>query len=249
MGQIQIELDGLQLHPFTGCLGHELQADALLRLQADHKAVDLAFGEQHVRHLFEGDDDFRALLRHALASAQVEGHASPAPVVDFGLYGDEGFGVAVVIHVLFEVVSLHIIAADLPGDVLPAHGLVLHVVTGNRLEGFQNLDLFAANRFGIEAHRGFHRHQAEQLQQVILQHVAHGAGMVVIAAALLDAEGLGHRDLYMIDMAAAPDWFEQSVGKTQRHEVLHGFLAEVVVDPINARFGEDVTDGLVDLEC
>ena len=84
---------------------------------------------------------------------------------------------------------------------------------------------------------------------MILQHVAHGAGMVVIAAPLLDAEGLGHRDLHMIDMAAAPDGLEQSVGKTQRHEVLHGFLAEVVVDPINARFGEDVTDGLVDLEC
>ncbi len=223
-----------------------MQADALLRLQADQQAVGLAAVEQAVGHRLELDDDLRVLARQALAGAQVEGHAGPAPVVDLHLQGDEGLGVAVVIDVLLEVVGRHFLAADLAGAVLAAHGLVLHIEPGDGLERFEDLHLLVAHRLGVETHRRLHRHQAEQLQQVVLHHVAHGAGLVVVAAAVLHAQGLAHADLHVVDVPGAPDRLEQGIGEAQRHEVLHRLLAQVVVDAEHLGFAEHLADGGVD---
>ena len=35
IGQVEIQLHGFEVHTLAGILGHQLQADALLRLQAD----------------------------------------------------------------------------------------------------------------------------------------------------------------------------------------------------------------------
>ena len=78
--------------------------------------------------------------------------------------------------------------------------------------------------------RRLHRHQREQLQHVVLDHVAQRAGTVVVAAAVLDAEGLGHGDLHVVDVLRVPQRLEQRVGEAQRQQVLHRLLAEVVVD-------------------
>ena len=61
-------------------------------------------------------------------------------------------------------------------------------------------------------------------------HVAQRAGRLVEVAARLDADGFGHRDLHVIDAVAVPDRLEQAVGKAQRHDVLHRFLAEEMID-------------------
>src|SRR5690606_40944847 len=71
--------------------------DALPILQADDQAVGLVIVEQALRHRLELDDDLRAFPGHALAGAQVEGHARPAPVVDLRAQRDERLGVAVVV--------------------------------------------------------------------------------------------------------------------------------------------------------
>ncbi len=134
----------------------------------------------------------------------------------------------------------------LSGGVLAAHGLVLHVLPGDRLERLQDLELLVAHRLGIEAHRRLHRHQAEQLQQVVLHHVAHRPGVVVVAATVLHAQGLADGDLHVVDVRRAPDRLEQRVGEAQGHQVLHGFLAQVVVDAEHAGFVEHPADGLVD---
>gem|GEM_PF-6876200 len=136
--------------------------------------------------------------------------------------------------------------AHLARAVLAAHGLVLHVAARDGLQRLEHLDLLVAHRLGIEAHRRLHRHQTEQLQQVVLQHVAHGAGVVVIAATILHAQGFGHGDLDVVDVGGPPDRLEQCIGEAQRHEVLHRLLAQVMVDPVDARFGEHLADGRVD---
>ena len=80
-------------------LGHQEQADRFFRLKPDNQLVRprrrAARGEDRIRYVLELDEDLGVALRHALAGAQVEGHALPPPIVDVGLQGDEGLGVAV----------------------------------------------------------------------------------------------------------------------------------------------------------
>jgi hypothetical protein len=68
---------------------------------------------------------------------------------------------------------------------------------------------------------------------VVLHHVAHGARLVVIGAAALDADGLGHGDLHVLDVARVPERLEERVGEADRHQVLDGLLPEIVVDPVD----------------
>src|SRR5262245_23447928 len=37
----------------------------------------------------------------------------------------------------------------------------------------------------------------------------------------------------MVHIAPIPDWLENRIGETENHDVLHRFLAEIVVDAIN----------------
>ena len=85
----------------------------------------------------------------------------------------------------------------------------------------------------VEFHRRLHRHQRQQLEQVVRHHVAQRAGGIVKTAAVADAEPLVHGDLHVIDMIAIPDRLEHSVGKAQHQNVLHGFLAEIMIDPVD----------------
>jgi hypothetical protein len=69
-----------------------------------------------------------------------------------------------------------------------------------------------------------HGHEREQLQEVVLEHVAQDAGLVVVAAAGADVDVLGHGDLDVGNVAPVPDGLEQRVGEPQEHDVLGGFL-------------------------
>ncbi len=81
---------------------------------------------------------------------------------------------------------------------------------------------------------------------MVLHHVAHRPGVVVVAATVLHAKGLVDADLHMVDVRRAPDRLEQRIGEAQGHQVLHGFLAQVVVDAEHPRLVEHPADGLVD---
>src|SRR6266571_2820424 len=66
--------------------------DALLRLDMEHQSVRLKLHgtgmlEQHMRRLPKLNRHFGQALGHGLAGAQVEWHASPAPVLDKQLHG------------------------------------------------------------------------------------------------------------------------------------------------------------------
>ena len=67
-------------------------------------------------------------------------------------------------------------------------------------------------------------------------HVAQGARVVVVAAALFDAHGFGDGDLHVVDVAAIPDRFENSVGETERQNVLDSFFSQVMVDAVDLAF-------------
>ena len=84
-----------------------------------------------------------------------------------------------------------------------------------------------------------HGDRGHHLQQMILDHVAQGAGFLVIPAAAFDADRLGRRDLHVIDVAAIPERLEDAVSETERQDVLDGLLAQVVIDAIDVLLVEN----------
>ena len=60
----------------------------------------------------------------------------------------------------------------------------------------------------------------------------------VVTGAPFHAERFGRGDLDVIDVTRVPERFENRVGKTQNQNVLRGFLAEKMIDPIGLIFGK-----------
>jgi len=77
-------------------------------------------------------------------------------------------------------------------------------------------------------------------------HVAEGSRALVEAGSAADRERLRHVDLDVVDVLAVPDGLEHPVREAQREDVLHGFLAEEVVDPEDLRLVEDAVDDRVE---
>jgi hypothetical protein len=73
---------------------------------------------------------------------------------------------------------------------------------------------------------------------VALDHVAEGAGVLVVAAAPFDAEGLGGGDLDVVDVLPVPDRVEEAVGEAEGEDVLDRLFPEVVVDPVDLALRE-----------
>lgn len=68
---------------------------------------------------------------------------------------------------------------------------------------------------------------------MVLDHVAHLAGLVEVTPTPFDAHLFRHGDLHRIDGAVIPVGCEQRVGETQRQQVQHRLFAEIVVDTVN----------------
>jgi hypothetical protein len=101
---------------------------------------------------------------------------------------------------------------------------------GDGPDGAQHLHLLVAQCVGFQGRRRLHGHQGHELHQVVLQHVAHGTGPVVIIGAAADAHLLGHGDLHVVDEVAVPQVLDEGVGEAEHQQVLHRLLAHVVVD-------------------
>ena len=82
---------------------------------------------------------------------------------------------------------------------------------------------------------------------MVLDNVASGTNTVVVAGAPAQADVFSHRDLYVVNVVCVPHRLEDLVGKAQRHDVLHCFLAQVVIDTEDRRLREDGVDNLVEL--
>ena len=77
---------------------------------------------------------------------------------------------------------------------------------------------------------------------MVWYHVPQCAGFFIETAAALDTDGLGSRDLNVVDMVAVPQRLEDAVGETQHQDVLDRFFAEKVIDPIDLVFGQHLED-------
>jgi len=85
---------------------------------------------------------------------------------------------------------------------------------------------------------GFHREMREHLEEMILHHITDGPRLLVESAAPQNTEVFGHRDLHALDVLAIPERLKECVAKTNEQHVAHGPLAQIVIDPEDARFIE-----------
>ena len=195
--------------------------------------------EQVEGRLAEPDHHLGDLFLQPLAGPQDERHTLPAPVVDVKAHRGEGLGGRFGRDPVLADVGGHVLAVDVAGGVLSGHRLLPDILRCEPAHGAQYLHLLVAHGIGGELDRRLHGHQRHQLHQVALDHVAQRTGVFVVFGAVLDAEGLGHRYLDMVDVVAVPQRFHDAVSKAVDQQVLHRLLAEVVVDAKDLRFIDD----------
>ena len=81
------------------------------------------------------------------------------------------------------------------------------------VQAAQYLYFLIADRIRVGVDRRLHRDDRQQLQQMVLHHVAQGAGVVVEIAARLDPDLFRDRDLHVLDPLAVPQRFQEGIGK------------------------------------
>jgi hypothetical protein len=145
--------------------------------------------------------------------------------------------------VLLVAISGHLVSLDHASDVLAPDDIVRR----QRAHGRKDLRLAVADVLRGERVRRLHRDEREQLEEVVLDHVAQRAGLFVVAAAPVDAIGLGDRDPDVVDDVAGPRPLDHRVGEPEDQDVLDRLLAEVVVDPEDLRLVEDLARDAVEL--
>ncbi|KAF5304308.1 hypothetical protein FQR65_LT08000 [Abscondita terminalis] len=251
--EVQIQLHRCQhLHAVCARLalarGHQVQAQAVARLQVDDQAVGRAQRRavDGMRHLAKVHHDRSLAPRQPLAGADEKGHTGPAPVADLGAQRNEGLRLAAGGHAGFLAVAGHVAAAELAGTVLAAHHVAVDALGRPALERAQHLELFVADRIGVGTHRRLHADGAQQLQRMVLHHVAQRAGLVIEGAALLHAQALGDGDLDVGNGLAPPQRLEQRVAEAHRQQVLHRGLAQVMVYAEDLPFVEHLAHGGID---
>ena len=77
---------------------------------------------------------------------------------------------------------------------------------------------------------------------MVLDHVAQDARLLEVAAARLDADGLGAGDLHVVDEAVVPDRLEDAVREAEHQQVLDGLFPEVVIDAVDLPLVQRLVD-------
>ena len=84
---------------------------------------------------------------------------------------------------------------------------------------------------------------------MVLHDVAGDAGTLEVASPLLHADRFRHGELHVVDVLAVPERLEDAVGEAQYQKVLHGLLAEVMIDAEHLALPKGGHGDLVELPC
>ncbi len=218
----------------------------------DHQAVgarvlDGGFSKQHERRSAKLDGDFRHALGETLSSTEIKWNIGPAPVIDLEFEGDESFGIRIRRDVGLVAIRRDSRASFRALAILAANRVVQNILGSQNLQCMQDFGLFVADSVGFERDGRFHGREREELEEVIGHHVFEGAGGFVESAAVFDANGLGGGNLHVIDVSAIPKRLDHAVGEAENHQVLDGFLAEVMVNTENLFFRQNLLKLFVQL--
>src|SRR6266536_2434727 len=225
----------LRLQPRPLLLARDREPHLRLRPDAEPEgvhALERVEAEDVLGWPAEPEGDLGRGDRHALASADEDRHALPAPGIGGEPDRDERFDRRARGDARDVAVAL----------VLTAHDPV-------RFERAQRPD---QARLGVAqvrqpAERGVGQHGGEHLEHVVLEDVADRAGLVVEVPAARDVEVLRHGDLDALDVRPVEQRLEHAVGEAREQHVLGGVQAEPVVDPVDGLLREDGVHGGVQL--
>ena len=198
-----------------------------------------------MRGAFEHHGDFRDALAQAFAGTQIERHAGPAAGVDVQANRGIGLGGGLGVDALLVQIADHLVRTLPAGGVLASRGVRSQIL--GQADGGKHLGLLGGQVGGGEGDGLLHGGQCHELQQMVLDDVSRGADAVVVAGTSRHADVLGMRDLHMVDVVVVPDRLVHGIGETQRQDVLHGLLAQIMVDAEHARRVEHFGDHAIEL--
>mmetsp|Transcript_48938 Transcript_48938/g.140630 ORF Transcript_48938/g.140630 Transcript_48938/m.140630 type:complete len:270 (-) Transcript_48938:651-1460(-) len=110
-----------------------------------------------------------------------------------------------------------------------------------QLEGarrFEQLALGIHDMLAVQGFGGLHSQPQEDLQQVVLHDVPDDAELVEVSSTAAGAKVFLEDDLNMLYAFVVPERLKELVPESQRHQVEHHLLAEVVVDPVQGLLRE-----------
>jgi hypothetical protein len=191
--------------------------------------------------------DLLAVAAQRLAGPEPEDGAGPAPVVQREVHFGEGLRAALRIHAILLGVGRHRPFADLPAGVAGAAGAVDRLFRAQGANGTQDVDFTIAQVTVAEADRRLHGDQAQELQEVILQHVLERSDAVVIAGSPLERQRFVPDDVHLGDMGTVPDRLQDAVGEPRPQDVLDGRHRQEVVDAEDRLLGIEAGQKAVEL--
>src|ERR1700719_1890474 len=242
---VKVHVDEAETHDRAGHFCAKAERDSFLGLDVNDHAVGFDVFDGGVAEKDEGsaaelDNDFSGAFGEAFAGAEIKGNAGPTPVVHQKLQGDESFGIGLGIDVGFLAIAREVLAVYITGAVLAANRVGEDFLGGERLNGVKDFGLLIADFIGVEGDGRLHGGHGEELEQVVGNHVAEGAGGFIEAATMLDADGFGGGNLDVVNVVAIPEGFDDVVGKAKDHDVLDSFFAEVMVDAVDLFFAQNL---------
>ena len=114
-----------------------------------------------------------------------------------------------------------------------------------RRNSFKDFNLFVPERFAIGSHRRLHRQVDQDLKQMILNHVADGAGLIVECPPALNSEVFRHGDLHTLDLVAVPERLEKRVLEAEENHVMHWPFSQIMIDAEDVLLVESAEQNLV----
>lgn len=174
----EIHLHGLHGEGLAWLFAEDAEGHAFVRLDADDEGVfavvdEFGGGEGNLGGALEVDGDFSGLFGELFADSNVKGDSLPAPSVYEETEGDIGFGLGIGIDAVFLTVAGACDAIDGAGGVLGADDILADGIGADEgAKGADDFDFFIANGVGTEVGGGLHGDEAEELKEVVLDHVA-----------------------------------------------------------------------------
>ena len=108
----------------------------------------------------------------------------------------------------------------------------------HRTKRLEHFELLVADDVRIERVGRLHADEREQLQQMVLHHVAQRARRLVVSRPGADAFFFRHGNLHVVDLLLVEQRLEDAVREAQDQDVLNGLFSEVVIDPVYLALGE-----------
>ena len=154
--------------------------------------------------------------------------------VEFG--GKKSLGVGIGSHPLLFSIAGDIFPANLSRPILTPDRKTVNVLFIHRVNRTEYFDLFIPDEISGKPDRGFHGHQSDELQHMILHNISYHPGLFIKGSPVLHPQILSHRNLNVINITPVPELFEDAVGKTEKDDILDRFFPQVVIDPVYLMF-------------